>query len=829
MVRLSTAWVSLFFGIPAFAGSPATSESPRVVGVFLDRSGSMNDGRKAASMRESAKLLVATLPDQQEVVIIDFNHAAHNSRFSLGTWAGRQAAMKHIDGLHIEGGTDYLAALQASRLPPGTPAVFLSDGEHNGDTSAVLAFMKVHRPGPLYTVGVEAPAAADKLLSQMAALSSGSHVRVESSEALVKVFLDLAKQLGHYRAYSPREETVHCKRVLGRLLAFGFDAVPVLTGNKGVFQHTSHLPGEQVVVAAFEFPVPKDASLKATQKRTQQGRLAAILRQDLVRAEMHVLTTGGLAPAGGTVKTVTKFFDDKGKPIDPRNRTDLTSEFQLEDSDGKTIVKVLAKPSTTDPALEATVPMPKVSGPVTIRNITTDSSQGPPFVAEEARTFLVQTPARMTVDPTRLVLQGAVGRLTARLKPVMHHDKALTATFSAEWEGVSQDLRLLEAKDNNGLLEVQLQAVKAGIHRGTLTVHGVAAVPVESVRVPVEVTVRQYSLGLNLPEQRTINVGSILANSGMRQLTTLEIPSLDDESRQYTVDVEDLTNGAVVIPCQSDQGRILPTKKKPALVGLSADVGNIPAGTYTAAVLIKPTTGTEARQWRTTVTLTVSEPLTVFPIDFGTVEVGKIAKRQVLLKNSGEALKDIHIGKVTVAAKGGDIVGTIADKADLDSRQEKSIPLILAISPTVESRGVHEGTVAFCRAGKQQLVASIRLNIVGKDEGPSGLLVAPANIRLKANPGEIVQFELRTKLTADTETATDELQIATSSLRDESGKTLSQEIAFKATQSKLSQTSPATSQGFVIAPDRRGTFTAIITIRSKHVGTVRVPFTLDVQ
>src|SRR5207244_4087004 len=110
-----------------------------------------------------------------------------------------------------------------------------------------------------------------------------------------------------------------------------------------------------------------------------------------------------------------------------------------------------------------------------------------------------------------------------------------------------------------------------------------------------------------------LKLGPVVANSGHKEIATVEFPSKDADEVTYTVDVEDLSNGSAVIPCQADQSKITPSKSKPAKITLTADVGNVPTGTYTASVLVKSTAG-GTKLWRTALTLQVTEPLTAPPL-----------------------------------------------------------------------------------------------------------------------------------------------------------------------------------------------------------------------
>jgi hypothetical protein len=802
-----------------------------IVSLYLDTSGSMA-GKRAQAMTQAAKLLLATLDHNQEVVIVPFNHAARASRFSLATPLERDAAMRFIDSLVINGGTDYLYALKAGKLPAGTPGIFLSDGEHNGDPAPVLAYVKKEKPGPLFTVAIEAPAKADKLLTEMAALTGGNHVRVEHSEALVNAFLDIAKHLGNYRTYTPKEDRVECKNVVGKLIAFGFDAVPEIKGQpafaQALYQHQATLPGEHVHLASIDLAKPTAVTIEATNKRSANGRLAAILRQDLLRAEMKLHAPDGKAGTGTHLRVTTRVFDSQGNIVDPRRRTDVFSSYQLLDQSGKVVGEIQGKPSPTHPAFEATIPLPQNPGPVIVRNATVDARQGLPFEAEQKQIILLQKPVPLSVQPGKVALSISEGRFTVSLAVKHQHEKALAVTYGADLEGIPSGLRCLEVRSKNDVLELDLEA-RPGIYKGTIVVHGTAELPLETVRVPLEILVKGRSAGLALAATRDVKLGPVLANSGSKAIATLEFPSLDKDEANYTVDVEDLSQGSAVIPCQADRTTIPSSKGKAGKITLTADIGNVSTGTYTASVQVKPAAG-GSKLWRTNLTLQISEPLTVQPVDFGTAEVGKIIKRNVLLKNAGEVLRDIRFITATIKGKGGDIAIALPEKTDIGGRQDKEVAVTVAISPLVESRGVHKGTLILRRTANQDISIPLQIDIVDVGKGPCGLLVAPPKIHVRGKPGEVLRFEVRTKLTVEAGVAAEELTAVAGTFKDKSGKAIDLEVEFKwAAGSKLTRTTPATVQGFVVVPDHRGIFTTTVTIRSANCGTILLPMTLEVQ
>jgi hypothetical protein len=717
-----------------------------------------------------------------------------------------------------------------------TAAIFLSDGEHNGPPEQVLDYLKANPSGPLYTVAVDAPPPAAKLLADMAARSGGSFVAVDRSEDVVRAFVEIAKSLSHYRSYKPQEDTIRCRAAAGRILAFGFDAAPVITGagslNKAVYEHEARLPGEQVRLTAIDLSSATDLVIKATQKRSQHGRLGAVLRQDLIRAKMDVLAPGGKAAAGSDLRVTTVLTDTNGMAVDPRRRADLSSVFHLFDQAGKLLQKVTAKPSATEPVMEATLRLPKQQGPVTIKNVTTDASTGLAFEAEDSRTVIVQQPMPLSVDPAQISLSGKEGSFTTTLKLKAPSVDLSQTVVSARLEGADNALRLVQAQANGDILTLNLEVTRPGTYRAALLVQATADVPLEVVRVPLGVTVSRPVLGLSLPPSRELALGPVVANSGNKQIVTLSIPSLDAEATDYTLDIDDLSDGSAVIPLRADATKLQPTKDRPARVTLTADIGNVPSGEYRGTAVVRLGTSGSGKEWKTKLTLSVSEPLTVESLDFGKVEVGRVAKGMLRIKNAGEALQDIRLDKVIIKAKDNDVIVTCPDKvAVLAARQQKEIAISLAVSPLAESRGRLHGTVIVRRAAGQELSVPIDVEIVGAGEGLTALRASPGKVQLVAKPQEVRQFDIRIKYAADAApNAGEELQAEAGVFKDPAGRPSSIEVAFKwSTGSRLTAGTPVTLQGFFIAPMRPGLYTGSVTVRSTVSGNATVPVSVDVQ
>ena len=153
--------------------------------LYVDCSGSMA-GRKAKAAMEGAKLAMAMAGDST-ISIVAFSEVAVAGTFSIPR--DRDQAIKWVDSFHIDGSTNYIAALKAVELPAGAVGIFLSDGEPNtgGDPREILDYLKAHTKGTLHTISVGCPAGseAERLLTQMAAIKGGSFTRRRGRRRIV--------------------------------------------------------------------------------------------------------------------------------------------------------------------------------------------------------------------------------------------------------------------------------------------------------------------------------------------------------------------------------------------------------------------------------------------------------------------------------------------------------------------------------------------------------------------------------------------------------------------------------------------------------------------
>jgi hypothetical protein len=396
-------------------------------------------GAKEKAMKEGSKLLIAILDGSQKVRIVPFSDNASAREFSLTTDADRADAIRYVDQLKIEGGTNYLAALKAADLKPGVPVFFLTDGEHSATPpEEVTAYLRQHRSGPLYAVAVEAPLQAGKLLTDMALLTKGSILPVSDSETLVRAFSEIATTLGEYRSFKPGQAVVRMPDAAGKVIALGYDvrALDIEHGGRGsaLQQHSAELPGESVLLASVTLRQPTLLTIRATLAMDQpRSRLAAVLRNDLPQARLNIAPAGNL-PLGSRIQVQTTFVDSDGKQIDPRSRRDVSSEFRLLDEQGRILATAKAKPSATAPALEGSFQLPTTAGVFRVANETTVQASGLPFRAESQRTIRVVQEGLALPLRQRLELGEALagsGKKSASLRIPSRDTRARTYDVTA--------------------------------------------------------------------------------------------------------------------------------------------------------------------------------------------------------------------------------------------------------------------------------------------------------------------------------------------------------------------------------------------------------------
>jgi hypothetical protein len=829
--------VGVLAALVASASMFAQAAHGAAIHVYVDCSGSMAADGKSQAAREGAKLFVAMGENSSDLVIVPFNHTALIGKFSMPR--DRDMALKWIDAFRADGGTDYLTALKVAELPPAAEGVFLSDGGPNSPPAEIFQFLKAHCKGKLHTVAIDCPAGSppEKLLMEMAALTGGSFTNVENSEALVTAMLALATRLGRYRSHRPDQDSVQFRASTGRILAFGYDGVPEISASptcaSAILRHHAALPEQKVDLAALDLTTTTDVTLRLTRKRTATARLGDIHRSDLPEAHVEVETKGGRVAGGDTLKATVRFIDRDGHPVPPNSN--LSAEVQILDPSQKVLSSAVANPSPDRTKYQAQVAIPSQPGTVTLRTKTAVATpEGHAFIATDDRTVVVANAYALAATPVPLQLTAKLGQWQCPLDVRIVGAPGTSATFSAELPPNVSGLRLLTTTTAGEKLVLQFEATAPGTHRGSLLLRANAPVLTKSLAVPFVFTVEPLLRGLALPTTRQIDLGSVTAQCGLREVA-LHIPSLDDQPAAYDVQVRDLAGSAIAIPLKIEPMSIQPSKNSPAEVKVSFHVEDIPTGTYLGAMILKPTVTLPERSWETKLRLLVSEPLSAPAVDAGIVEVGKIVTRTLTLTNLGAAGIDGLTAALPVTLQGPaeetrDIAITLVDEIGiLAPNQSKPLALRIAVSPLMASRGAFQGRIRIRRGGTDALAVPFSIKVVSPGEGPSPLVVAPEAIEVSSAPGEVAHAQLRIRLESEASEA-DELEISGGAFHDAKGASVELTGAFRWPDgNRVTPDRPVTTEAFLVSPPIAGTYRGTLTIRSQRNGTKGVPVTLRTQ
>ncbi len=160
--------------------APATGTPAREVIFIIDTSGSMG-GPSIEQARAALGLGVARLRPADRFNIIEFNHEARVLfRAPMAVDAStRSTAQRYIAGLHADGGTHMLPALELALAMPATPGllrqvVFITDGSVSNETEVLSLAEQQLGDARLFAVGIGA-APNDWFMRELAAAGRGTH------------------------------------------------------------------------------------------------------------------------------------------------------------------------------------------------------------------------------------------------------------------------------------------------------------------------------------------------------------------------------------------------------------------------------------------------------------------------------------------------------------------------------------------------------------------------------------------------------------------------------------------------------------------------------
>lgn len=813
------------------------------VRLDVDCSDSMNQKHKAEYAKAAAQLFVAMLDEDAVLQVVAFNSLATPSPlFRMSEPGKRDEAIRWIGRLTIGGGTDYRASLSTASPPDNGVTVFLSDGEHNGTAEPVLDELKKRFVGRsrLYCVSVDCAAgsAAEQLLTRMASTTGGSYTRVEKSEQLVSTFADIAVRIGKLRTYRPTEREVRFRAGHGHILALGFDGdVDVATSHAARSQraHSADLPGEDVALQAAEVGSATDVIVRLTQPRTKDSRLVGIYRDDLPSANLTVDTQAGRASVGGQL-AATIAFENSGRPAESQPLANVAGEVQVRDADGRVLNTVATQTCPEKGCLTAMIPLPKTPGPVTLRGISTiKTREGQSFVQHDDVTVVVEEPARLTINPESVSRQSKPGPFNVELDIALDGKATLPATATAKLAKDVSGLRLIQSDFKQGRLDLRFVAERAGRYQGELVISATSSTLVEPKTIPLTVEVETSFRGLSLSDMRDIDIGTYPAGHGRLEVA-LRFPTEDDEPAKYDLVATDLSSTNIAIPLRLQADEVITRKNAAGETHAIVQIGNVAAGDYSAIVTASAKKSVPQREWKTCLKLTISEPLSGADVDLGDVEIGDTATGQIKVSNSAKsAMSDITLTAPTrfrdqADATSSEISVSISPtKFQLDKNSERAIPVEVTIAPTCMLRGPISAQMPLRRGEVETRKMSIRLNVVERGQGAAVVQAAPAKLTLKGEPREVVQFQVLLKGTVRLKGPVS----LTASLvdRDSTGqqKILVADFHWPDDKPILRPKESLELKGFVLAPPTPGKYEGEVVIASEQYGTVRVPFSLDVN
>ncbi|MCY2988009.1 MAG: hypothetical protein NTY19_09125 [Planctomycetota bacterium] len=217
------------------------------------------------------------------------------------------------------------------------------------------------------------------------------------------------------------------------------------------------------------------------------------------------------------------------------------------------------------------------------------------------------------------------------------------------------------------------------------------------------------------------------------------------------------------------------------------------------------------------------------PVDFGQVESGAIREATLTLQNRGGPLPGLNLSAESVVAEGGLIEFVLPDRLPaLPAKESTTVPIKIAVSPLVSSRGPIQGLIRLRRPSGVESTVAVRLAIVDPGKAPSQIVISPNEVQLTAKPGEVVKFNLSVKLGPETSSA-DQFDVEAKPLNMTNGTTGDREPEFRwASGNAVTPTGRAILQGFVVGPSKSGTYRSEITIKSGRSGVKVVPLTIVV-
>jgi len=360
------------------------AEAANVVFV-VDTSGSMKERNRMQAAKEGAKLAIALLDGNVSVISFESKAVKHGSPIELRSGEERLRAMRVIDSLNADGGTNYLAALHLMKTyPKDTIFLFISDGENQEGTPNDVYKLLNGLGATIHTIGAETNSVAQSLLKEMASRTGGSFTQVDSPQELTERLVEIAQRLTQYRSYQPTVSNLTFQNCQGGMIAIGYSAVPTTQGaGQSLFHHRASL-AEPVVVDRYNIgKESREIRISIGEALGGRARIARILLEGLPMDELQIPSDSAFA-TGGTLDVNAVF----NKSVDRHTRV----EFSVVDPSSKRIVSSVQGSAVNDRRISGKIVLPSSPGTYTIRSTSHVNINGHDFTREQERTVQVIAP-----------------------------------------------------------------------------------------------------------------------------------------------------------------------------------------------------------------------------------------------------------------------------------------------------------------------------------------------------------------------------------------------------------------------------------------------------
>lgn len=816
------------------AASLATPAIAAEVGVILDRSPSMETDDRLLYAKEGAKLLIGVLGDEDRVNLVGFSFKATTGNFNLAT--DRAGAERWLRKLPVDSGTDFLAGLSAVKWKPSQPIVMLTDGEHVASPpQTVLDYVDrelVPRKVRVHTIGVACPAGSNQasLLGSISSRTGGAFLRLEDTEDIVTSLVQIGTRIGSYRSCVPRQDSFEFTSAGGTALAIGYDC-DLEVAVAGVDQNarrtvTSRLPAGMVQVTAVKLSAPGKVIVTMTRRHSPKARIASVFQSGLPSAALQLDAAEGTVEPGQRV-SATIHSELNGVAIDPRNLLD--ARLKVLDSSGQVLETVEARPSASEPVLEAELRMPSTPGSVRVQMESRLRQDGETWTSRDEKSLVVNALRQIVSVPARVRSKGQTRRVVETIQLELDRGDLPVGNWAGRLTKADDGLDLVSAVPTTGSgLRLTFDVSSVGEYQGTLTVSHSAS-GIASLSVPVSITCESPLQGLFGMKVDTLELGTVPAFHGTLS-SVLPVNSRDSAAVEYQVLTRDLTANGVILPTAAGT-RLTVLPGKPADLKIQVDVGAVPAGLYSGSITLAPTSDPGLR-WTRYLKLQVTSALVGRASGAGDLPVGGFASLVLTLENRGakpiaiksfEAPREFRQGSTVVA--GIDVRMTPDTIRRVDAQSEQAVQLRFAALDRIAVRGAVTGDFTVTTSEGTEITVPCTVKVT--DARPTTQFrIVPERLELSGSHGSLLSFDLRVRPSAELAVPND-LEILTGAFQKD-GTPHKVSIDFRPDAGRLLPDRPTDFKGAVFLPPTPGLYIGEIVVRSPR-GRVVVPVQLSVD